>query len=144
MGDIWVVVADSVRARFFRLDDQQHLEELDDLVAPEDRLKDQSLNANRGGRAFDSVGGGRHAMEKHETPHEHAVKAFAGRIVERLEQARTGNLLEKLVVIAPPRMLGYLREHFSDALEDRVACSIHKELTRETPARIADYLPRTL
>ena len=143
MGDIWVVAADSVRARLFRLDGQHRLEELEDLTAPEDRLKNQDLNSDRGGRAFDSVGGGRHAMEKHESPHEHAVKAFAGRVVERLEQGRKRGELDGLVVIAAPRMLGYLRDHFSDALEDTVLCSIHRELTRETPARIAEYLPRS-
>ncbi|HEY5644521.1 MAG TPA: host attachment protein, partial [Pseudomonadales bacterium] len=82
--------------------------------------------------------------EKHESPHEHAVKEFAGRVADRLEQARTSGELEKLVVIAPPRMLGYLRQSMSEELADHVACSIHKELTREKPARIAEYLPQVL
>lgn len=144
MGDIWVVVADSVRARVFRLDNGRRLEELDDLLAPEDRLKNQDIDSDRGGRSFDSVGGGRHALEKHESPHEHAVKVFARRVVERLEHGRKGGEFGKLVVIAPPKMLGYLRECSTDELEHTVVCSIHKELTREKPSRIAEYLPQIL
>lgn len=144
MTDIWIVAADAVQARIFRLTSERQLEEVDDLLAPEGQMKNQDLNADRGGRAFDSAGQGRHAMEKSETPHEHAVKTFAGRVVDRIEQGRTGNEFGKLVVIAAPRMLGYLRSHFNDELAEMVVCSIHKELTREDPARIAEYLPRVL
>ncbi|MEZ5558173.1 MAG: host attachment protein [Pseudomonadales bacterium] len=144
MSDTWVVAADSVRARLFKVAKGRRLEEVADLVAPEDRLKNQDINSDRGGRAFDSMGRGRHAMEKSESPHEHAVRTFAARVVERLEHGRTAGEFDKLVVVAAPRMLGYLRACFDDPLHDLVVCSIHKELTQETPERIAEYLPQVL
>ena len=63
MSELWVLVADQSRARFFTVaDSRSALQDMGELVHPEARDREQTLTSDRPGRAFDSKGQGRHAM----------------------------------------------------------------------------------
>lgn len=60
----WVVVADSSSCRLFAAGKPiGPLQELESLVHPEGRMHGRDLVSGQPGRAFDSKGAGRHAME---------------------------------------------------------------------------------
>ena len=137
----WIAVASAARARIFeQTGPKAALEEIDDLVNPEDRLRQQDLGADRPGRTFDSAGEQRHAMEPPTGPREKRAIAFARTVVDALEAGRTSQRFAELWLIAPPRFLGRLREHMSEELAKTVTREINKDLTQESPEAIVDHI----
>jgi protein required for attachment to host cells len=130
----WVVVADSSRARIFEtIELPAPLRELEDLVQPEARMPERMLQSDRPGRAFESVGGARHAMSAQSGPRVVSRLKFAQRIAERIDRGLAEGRFRRLALVAPPAMLGAMRGALS------VHCKAHCEL--ELASDIA-HLPR--
>ncbi|MCI0401497.1 MAG: host attachment protein [Gammaproteobacteria bacterium] len=137
----WVVVAESSRAKIYAMNSPRvPLVELEDLVHPEGRLHGRNLTSSRPGRAFDSAGEGRHAMEANVDPKQQEAINFAKRIGERLEGARTQGDFERLILVAPPAFLGLLRKNLSGLTMRRVTKEIAKNLVRADEAAIRNHL----
>jgi len=69
MPKIWVVTAESSRARIFAVENRiGPMRELEDIAHTEGRTRDQDMVSDRPGRAFDSSGENRHAMERQVDP----------------------------------------------------------------------------
>lgn len=146
MAFIWVVVADSTRARIFNVDSSSApLSEADGLASPEGRLHDRDITSDLPGRSFDSSkAGGRHAMEPTTDPkHELAVE-FARTIARHIEAGRVKRHFEQLVLVAAPSFLGLLREQLSNTCRKLVAYELNKNLVQHTPEDIRSHLPRLL
>ena len=144
----WVVVADQARARLFSASDQRGaLEEVEELVNPEGRLHDRDLNADSPGRAFDSMGEGRHAMGKHHSPKEQEAMRFAQEVGKRLATGLHDGAYRHLIISASPHFLGLLRESLSERVAQSIVLELHKELTAlsadEIRAHLPERLPRT-
>lgn len=138
----WVLVADGSRARFFVREKNRSLTESEILISPEQRLQEQELVSDRAGRAFDSRGGARHAMEPPTTKRQQVAIDFARRLTEELEQLRRAGELERLVLVAPPRFLGHLRSQLSSETQQLVALSVDKDLTQSSADQVAEHLPQ--
>ena len=78
----WVLVADSSRARLLKREKNRSLTETEAFVCPEERLREQDLTSDRGGRSFDSSGSGRHGMEPATSQHERVAIDFARQLAE--------------------------------------------------------------
>ena len=144
MAQTWLIVADGARARFFERKSASELNEFDVMVSPEGKADEGSLTSDRPGRSFDSRGEGRHAMEPGHSARDHEAAAFAKRICERLDEARLGGSVDKLVLVAAPRFLGHLRASLSKGTQGIVAHSIDKELTQASIEELAEHLPSVL
>ncbi|PRY73382.1 host attachment protein [Halomonas ventosae] len=145
MDTIWVVVADQARARLFSASGSRGpLEEVEDLANPEGRLHDQDLNADSPGRAFDTMGEGRHAMGKHHSPKEQEAIRFAHEVGERLAAGLHDGAYRHLIISATPRFLGLLRETLPEAVAKRVVLELHKDLTALGRDEIRAHLPERL
>ena len=132
MKKTWVLVAESSRAKIYEWRRKSEaLDEIRDLVHPQSRQRPTELTSDLPGRAFSSVGDSRHAMEPPTDPKKHEADAFARQIAEQLERARGEGLYEELVVVAPPKFLGLLRQRLSDSTRMVITKEIHKNLTRE-------------
>ncbi|APE29936.1 hypothetical protein BOX17_02540 [Halomonas aestuarii] len=141
----WVVVADQARARLFSASDQRGpLEEVEELVNPEGRLHDRDLNADSPGRAFDSMGEGRHAMGKHHSPKEQEAIRFAHEVGKRLAAGLQDGAYRHLIISATPHFLGLLRETLSEDVAKRVLLELHKDLTALSSDEIRAHLPERL
>lgn len=145
MNKDWIVVADRTRCRIFEQAKRNGpLEELADLVAPATRLKNQDINADRHGRAFDSAGQGRHAMGSSVEPVEQEAIRFAKEVVTRLDEGRQNGRFSRLYLIAEPRFLGHLRQGFGRPLQDLVEAEIDKDWTSGTAEEIRSRLHERL
>lgn len=137
-GVTWVVVADASRAEIYSRQKRfSQLEPVQQLIEPEARSKEQELASGASGRAFDSRGEGRHAMEPHHTSKEHLRETFAHRIASVLESARAANRFQHLVIVAAPALLGELRAQLSSAMQKQVLAEFDKHMTEQEPASIA-------
>jgi protein required for attachment to host cells len=80
------------------------------------------------GRAF-AAGSSRRSSVEQTDWHRIAEENFADEVAERLYKLAHAGAFEKLVVIAPPRVLGNLRKSFHKEVADKVVGEIPKELT---------------
>jgi protein required for attachment to host cells len=117
----WVLVADAGHARVLeqagRKGDLTLVEGLD-LKHPIAKSSDMVCDSLP--RTFDSVGPGRHAITPKSDPHRSEKKAFAKELAQALDAGIGKNAYDRLIIIAPPQMLGDLRPHLSDAVRSRL------------------------
>ena len=141
----WVLVADRARARIFSVSTPKGpLTELEDLVSPEARNHERDFTSDRPGKAFDSGGTGRHAMEAPTSAKEQAARAFAKTIAQRIETGRHNGDCEQLVLVAPPDFLGTVKKSLGPQSMKLVSRQIGKDLTQLDPTRIRELLPEFL
>ena len=142
---IWVLVADSARARFFSATTPVGpLYEESVLVHGESRLQEQALTADRPGRVFDSQGRGRHDMEVNTSAKKKEQVKFAMEIANHLEQASMAGQFRRLYVAADPAFLGLLRDKLDGRLRQMIVGELCKNVTREPADTIRKHLPEKL
>ena len=142
---VWVVVADSSRARVFDAQAPKGaIREIETLVHTQSRLHEQNLTQDLPGRTFDRGGQGRHAMEDRSSPKVHEREVFAREISAFLEQGRNKHRFEKLILVAGAPFLGSIRSHLSKQTSGVVERCIEKDLSRKTAADIRNLLPEKL
>lgn len=128
----YIVVGDSAELRVFlshrRFGDWS---EVASLSNPDARSPERERVTDRPGRAFDSFGNARHAMEPAETARQHEVRRFAHKVGEYLGSALSAGKFEHLAIVAEPKFLGFLRKELSAACRRTVHC--------ELPLNTADY-----
>jgi len=113
------------------------LELIESLAEPRARGKEQEFSADAPGRAFDSGGQGRHAMEADHTTKQHLREVFAQQVAALLEAGRQAGCYQQLIIVAAPAMLGDLRQQLSAATTKLVAAEFSKDLTGQEPAAVA-------
>lgn len=138
----WVLVGDGRRALFLVNHGDPDLLDLRVLEAREDvnpPTREQGSDAP--GRAFPSIPGGRSSMGEtdwHELEKEH----FAASIAERINAAAESGELSEIVIIAPPRVLGDLRQELSVKAKSKVKGELDKDLTHHPLPEIEKALAR--
>lgn len=145
MANIWVVVAESSRAKIFTMNTPDGaLNFKESLEHPEARQHEQRLVSDLPGRTFDSAGQGRHAKEEEVPPKKEEAIRFAKQITDYVEAARTRNEIERLVLVAPPQFLGLLRDYLSAQSTKLVSQEIQKDLVKHDTMDIRRHLPERL
>jgi protein required for attachment to host cells len=141
MSKTWILVANQSGARIFEnTGPGKGMTLLRDIAHAEGHLKDQDINADKPGRAFDSEGAGRHAMGKGESPKEHEVAKFAKELAQLLDKGRSANEFARLILVAEDGFLGTLKGELNDNTAKLVTDTVHKDY-----AHVADGdLPATL
>jgi protein required for attachment to host cells len=87
------------------------------------------------GRVFESATPARSIAEPRLDVREEIRQHFAKEIAERLENAEFGGAFDRLVLIAPPKILGELKKHLRKSVLNKVIAELPKELTHQ-PERV--------
>jgi len=126
--DALVLVADGRKSLFFRNEGD---EDYPNLVVEDQRaqagLDDRDMKTDAPGRAVESVGARRSAMEEPDY-HQLEEDRFARETAELLAKRAQANGFDQLVVVAPPRALGELRKHYDKAVQDKIVAEVDKDL----------------
>ena len=143
MKPVLILLADASRARLLRALNRKHPpEELKQWVHPASRMHAGELGYDDSQpRTHDRMGQHRHKIEPHQTPTRQEADQFARQLGEALEQALREDHESRLVLFAPPRFLGLLREHLGEHAAAAVVHEKDSELTRLDPHELADHLP---
>ncbi len=111
MSRHWFVVVDNNRARIFTRDEAGgRLQAVETLDNPEAGAHAQDIDADRPGRSFDSVGGGRHAMGTEVDPVTQGLLRYVKAVTGYLGTACRDGRCNRLMLVAGPRLLGMLRQ----------------------------------
>lgn len=143
-GPAWFLLADGRRARVLveqrrgaalQTPDEWVLQiSEDELYEPQDRPP----------RSFDRVGGGRHAMDKGRSLHQQEEENFLKRVAERVAEADKHKQFDHLVIAAPPRALGTLRELLPASVQSRIRAETPKDLLDEDVPKLRQRLTELL
>lgn len=113
-GTTWVLVADARQARVLEVEDAGMLPRIrTTLNAPPPEAPRRSPE---------------HGWTHGDDPRpEHEERRFVRALVQALEQGEAANHFHHLVLVAPPKLLGMLREGLSRGLADRLRASLAKD-----------------
>lgn len=127
-----IVACSGAEARFYlserRFGDWSLMDSMDNPAAT---LREQELNSDRPGRAFDRFGRGRHAMSPEETARQHGLQTFAHDIAQHLARGLTAGRFSQVVLVAEPSLLGLLRR--------KLSAPAKRSLCFEVPKNPADF-----
>lgn len=142
----WYVVADAARAEaLVKRRGESGYDTVRTWENPDAHRRDAELGDDRPGRAFDSLGPQRSAMEPRETPKEAAKKDFARDLVAALDAAVASGETDSIVLVASPRLLGEMRAKLPASLAERVRETVAKDYTQlpraELFARLDELRP---
>ena len=133
----YIVVADAARARLFTRDGLK-ISETDSLVHAEGRLHEGDLVTDRGGDVHESTSTAARSAGGESVATQHHEEIFAREVADRLYRARVDNRMQKLILVAPPRFLGQLRDKIDGPTSKLMIHSLSKDLTKASVADIQE------
>lgn len=136
----WVMVGDGQKALFFRNEGDSTYPNLEVVDVMEQENPASSVQGtDRPGRVHSSYGTARSAMQETNW-HKLEKHRFAKDIADALYTAAHKGQFEKLVIAAPPMIMGDLRKAMHKEVSDKVVAEISKNLTNMPPHEIEKIL----
>lgn len=140
----WAAVADGTKALLLLNEGTDARPCLSVLAKSElENPPTREQGSDRPGRMADRGPGQRSALEVtdwHEFEETRFVREFAG----RLNRAALRNRFERLILVAPPKVLGALRPALSPAVSERVAAEIPSDLTKHPVSEIERLIAKKM
>lgn len=143
MENIWVLAADTSRARIFETSKRTELEkEIQTLAHPEGRQHSQDLVEDRPGKSVNpSKSESRVTYVPQSDPKKHAASQFAKEVAGILNKAANENTFDRLHILAPPEFLGMIRNEMTAGTQKKVRGELDKNVAQLKMEEIRGYLP---
>jgi protein required for attachment to host cells len=139
----WILVANQAEARIYSSDQLPvNLSLVDVLANKEGAAHPGDLVSDAPGRAFDSTGSGRHAMEPNTGVKEEQRRRFVKEMAARLQSAYLKGAFTQLVLLAAPAVLGVIRKSLTADLKKIVVKEIPKDVIGQGDDKIQSQLVR--
>lgn len=155
MGPVWIVLADSNRARVYAQSDRgAKLVLVDELSNPRAKLDASELMSDKPGRKGEAnlggVGGGpgaisavRQSLSPHTDPEEVEVQKFCRALAARIDDGRKQNAYTELVLFMAPKALGEVRKSLDAKTQERVVHAAAEDLMSLDENAVAQKLQRS-
>lgn len=138
-GD-WVVVCDGAKALVLQNVGDAKFPNLKTLeVHEQPDPMTHEIGTDAPGRAFASVGTARSAVEQADW-HEQTEQTFLQKLVAQLDKALKAGKTKSLIVVAPPRALGILRQAYSTQVRQALRAEIDKDFVKMPVDQIEKHL----
>jgi protein required for attachment to host cells len=136
----WVVVCDGAKALVLEnVGDEKFPNLKTREVYQQEDPKTREQGSDAPGRAISSVGEARAAMDQTDW-HEQGERRFLEKLAARLDAAVQAGEAKSLVIAAPPRALGALRQVYTHSLRGAVAAEVDKDLVKMPIHEIEKHL----
>lgn len=144
MSITWILVANAGEARLFaNHGPNKGLKLLKTLDHPASREKASDLVSDRPGHN-QGVGNGHGSYVPATDPKQHEAEVFALELAKELEQGRTSNSFERLIIAATPTFLGLINGTLSSQVKNMVSDTVQKDYTKATEKELGGYLEKVL
>ena len=128
-GD-WVVVCDGKKALIFENRGDEKFPNLHTMEVFEHAdLPTRVQGASAPGRVHQSMGTARSTHEQTDW-HDEAERAFLHSLANKLDNAIIAGQTKALIIVAPPRALGMLRQHYPPSIRHALRSEIDKDLVK--------------
>lgn len=133
----WIMVSDGAVARVYDYKGpKKKLQVVEGTEFSHVNLPNRELDSTKPGRFFDP-GEMRSADSRHDS-HEQEKKKFANELGQFLDQK--SHKFARLILAAPPKMLGYLRDTVSKNTMSKVIATIDKDLTKASEESMEKHM----
>lgn len=134
----WILLADGAQARLLRnLGPGKGLEEISPGTVEFPHPPNREIDSDKPGRVQDSAGPGRHAMERHIEPHDKLKMDFAKALADSINAAAHKGRFDRLIVAAPPKVLGELRQKLNKGAQAKLLRELDKDLIGSSDKQLA-------
>lgn len=141
----WILIADGARAQIFANHGPgKGIEAVEGAAFKGNHRPDREIMSDKPGRSFESVGETRHAYESHHDPHDELKRKFAAELAAHLDARLGEKAFDRLIVVAPPQMLGDLRSELSQSVRAAVYAELDKDLTKTPAGELPKHLGEVL
>ncbi|MEQ8813175.1 MAG: host attachment protein [Thalassobaculum sp.] len=141
----WILTADHQHARVYAFTGRgADLAPVDALAMDDHLPASHEAGSHRPDLGYAAKGGPGHGYEPRTTPHEKAALGFVDRVASALEAAAGRDDFQRLIVSAPPRALGELRQRMPEAVRGRVVGELDLDLTKEPADAVLRHVDRFL
>ena len=147
-----IIVADERQANFFDTTAlNAPLLSQGSMHNPTAGRKDRDLETDREGRRFGGTAGvshggagqsHHHGVDGERSTARHELTLFAKDVAQRIEAGRVNHEFEKLVLVAPPKMLGLLRQALPAPSQALLAAEVSKDIVHQGMEAIRQVVPR--
>ena len=143
---LWVLTANRSFAKLYQVKNLgRDFQEIMHIEHPMGRMKGSEIFTDRPGRAFDSLGGGRHALGQTVDVHEHDQQVFTKRLATILQEGLDKKSYDTLAIVAPAHFLGDLKLAVSAAVKKAILKEVPHDLPenldeKERISHICEYL----
>lgn len=129
--ETWILVADGEKALFLQNKGDAEIPNFQvRRVEEHENPPDREQSASRPGRLSDSNGNHRSAVEDTDW-HRLGKERFAAELADILYKMAHRKRFEKLVIVAPPQILGELRGELHKEVTDRIVGEVDKDYTNQ-------------
>lgn len=138
--DMWVVVADGEKALFLRNEGDSEYPNLQVFrEMTEENPPTREQGTDRPGRHYDGATVNKSGFEETDW-HRLGKERFADDIAEKLYKMAHRGDFEKIILVAPPVVLGEMRKVLHKEVSDRVCGEVPKTLTNHPVSEIEKIL----
>ena len=140
MTTTWILVANASSANLYMNNGpKKGLEKISEYEHAASREKASDLVSDRPGH-FKSAGNGHGAYVPPSDPKQNEAQQFASKLTRDLEQGRTSNAFQRLILVAPPQFMGLIKNSASQALMGMMTDHFEKDYTKVDEKTLADHL----
>lgn len=140
---ILIVTANSSQCRIYRYNKQPvELSLHKEINHPENRLKTSELAADKSGH-YQTSSGGSGAYSPPMDPKEVKIDDFSREIARELNQERTQNGYDDLIIIAPPHVTGLVFQHLNKNVKDQITKHIQKDIMHLPDHELLEFVKET-
>jgi protein required for attachment to host cells len=137
----WIVIADSSVIDTYKYNGpDKSLSTIEKGHFENNIEKSQDLVTDNMGTVFNRVGNGRSSMPQNTDPKKHEKHRFTMELKDFLE-AENDNF-ERLIISAPPKMLGDFRKAINKNIKSKIIGEIDKDLTNVPKKDLASFLDK--
>ena len=137
----WILIADGARARVVQYEGPEvGLVPAMDHDFATSHVATREVGSDKPGRRAGGGVGSHHAMEPKVDWHTYEKHLFATDLAKELGEAHTHGAFDELVLVAPPKTLGALRQVLDGKVKDSITAELGKDLTHLTIHELGDHL----
>ena len=137
----WIVLTNTNNCRIYSLDQERKtVTLLNELNHPENRKKTSEYFTSDKPGSYQGSGMARGTYAHHTVPKATGIRHFAIEISQALDQGRTQNAYKKLILIAPPQMLGLLHDQCNKHVKQIITQEISKDLVHYKDHELLQFI----
>ena len=139
----WILVADGARARVLSSDGRgDRLESVldEEMTGMALGHRTRDLVSDQPGMTKDRMGQGMRRNDPPTEPQRYAKLEFARDVARMLADALNRGEYDRLVICAPPKALGDLRQELSKIVQGRVVGEVNKDLVKSSDDEVREQV----
>lgn len=139
-ADLLIVIADGEHARFLQAAETGALHTVTALDSALAHKRSSDIGSDHPGASFHSNASVRHVLPPRHDPHDLAEVDFAHLVASEIDAACARGSFNRLVLVAPTRTLGAIREKLGAAATAAIAGTLAKDLLKIPDHALREHL----